>query len=60
MKTHQLCQTVTAKGKFYYIDGKRVSFDAFVEFKFGRRMDSFVTRVSPHAVKNFSTVYTQS
>lgn len=57
MTTLQLCQTVTGKGTFYYIDGKRVSRDSFLAAKFQRRMDSFVTRVERHAVKNFSTVY---
>lgn len=56
-KTYAFCQTVTATGKFYYIDGKRVSFDKFLEMKFQRRQDSFITRVSRSAVRNFSTVY---
>ena len=56
-KTITLCQTVTATGKFYYVDGKRVTFEVFLAAKFQRRQDSFITRVSKHAVKNFSTIY---
>ena len=59
MQALQLCQTITRNGTFYYIDGKRVSRDSFLTAKFQRRMDSFVTRVERHAVKNFSTVYVQ-
>lgn len=57
MTTHQLLQTVTAKGTFYFINGKRVSRDTFIEFKFQRRQDCFITRSTPQAVRNFSTVY---
>ena len=56
-KTITLCQTVTAAGKFYYVDGKRVTFEAFLTAKFQRRQDNFITRVSKHAVKNLSTIY---
>lgn len=59
MQVLQLCQTVTAKGTFYYIDGRRVSRDSFLLAKFQRRIDCFITRVEKHAVKNFSTVYVQ-
>ena len=55
--TLQLCRTVTAKGTFYYINGRRVARDSFITAKFQRRQDCFVTRVSKHAVKDFSTVY---
>lgn len=57
MKTLQLCRTVTANGTFFYIDGKRVTLEAFQLAKFGRRQDCFVTRSTRHAVKDFSTVY---
>ncbi len=55
--TLQLCHTVTAKGAFYYVNGKRVTRDSFLAAKFQRRQDCFVTRVHKHAVKNFSKVY---
>ncbi len=57
MKTLNLCHTVTAKGHFYYVEGKRVSRDEFLTAKFQRRQDCFVTRVTKSAVRNFSTVY---
>jgi hypothetical protein len=57
MKTLNLCHTITDKGHFYHIDGKRVSFEAFREAKFQRRQDSFITRATAKVVKNFSTVY---
>jgi len=53
----QLCQTVTAKGTFYFVDSKRVSRDTFLAAKFQRRQDSFITRVEKNAVRNFSNVY---
>jgi len=57
MKIYQLCKTVTAKGTFFFIDGKRVSRDKFQECKFGRRMDCFFTRATRHSVKDFMSVY---
>ena len=52
----QLIETVTANGKFYYINGKRVSRFAFIEAKSGRRLDCFITRVKDGVngyVKNY-------
>ncbi len=49
----QLLQTVTAKGTFYYIEGKRVSREAFITAKFQKRLDCFITRVSTKAVRNW-------
>lgn len=57
MKIIQLLHTVTSKGHRYYVDGRRVSLDAFCAAKFGRRQDCFITRANKFAVRNYSTVY---
>ena len=57
MKILELCHTVTAKGHFFYINGKRVTREAWQLAKFQRRMDCFITRVDQKAVRNFVTVY---
>lgn len=57
MQTTEICHTVTSKGHFYYINGKRVSREAVIEAKHGRRQDCFVTRATKKAVRNYSTVY---
>ena len=51
-----LLQTVTARGTFYYIDGKRVSRDAAISAKFQKRLSCFITRVSKNAVRNWCTI----
>lgn len=56
MKTFQLLRTVTDKGTRYYIDGKRVSLEAFQDIKFRRRQDCFITRATRKAVRDYSTV----
>jgi len=57
MKKLQLLHTVTSSGHRWFIDGKRVSRDAFLTAKFQRRQDSFITRATAQAVRNYSTVY---
>ena len=49
----QLLETVTANGKFYYVDSRRVSREKFIETKSGKRLDCFITRVSKHAIRNW-------
>lgn len=51
-----LLETVTAKGKRYYMDGKRVSREHKLSLNIYRQ-DSFVTRVESNAVRNWSTIY---
>lgn len=56
MSLLQLCRTVTSKGNRYYIDGRRVSLEAFQTAKFQRRQDCFITRATRKAVRDYSTV----
>lgn len=52
-----LCKTITPKSTRYYVDGKRVSPGAFEHTKFGRRQDSFLTKITPGGVtRHFSSV----
>lgn len=53
--TLNLLETVTAKGKTYYVNGKRVSRLAYIEAKTGKRLDCFVTRATAQAVRNYCT-----
>jgi len=59
MKTLQLLHSVTNSGHHYFIDGKKVSRDTFIESKFQRRQDCFITRATKKAVRNYSTVYVE-
>lgn len=54
-ETLNLLETVTAKGKTYFINGRRVSRLAFIEAKTGKRLDCFVTRATKEAVRNYCT-----
>jgi hypothetical protein len=58
MKTHQLLRVVTAKGKRYYVDSRRVSRDAYLALKSGpgKSQDTFITRSDKHATRDWSTL----
>jgi len=49
----ELLRTVTAKGERFYINSKRVSREAFITAKFGRRLDCFITRADRYAVRDY-------
>lgn len=57
MKSFQLLQTVSDSGKRYFIDGKRVSREAFLSIKTGPhvRLDCFMTRATRKIVRNYCT-----
>ncbi len=47
-----ILETVTASGRFYYLNGRRVTRCAVIAAKHGKRLSCFVTRVTPRAVRN--------
>jgi hypothetical protein len=58
MKSFQLLRTITAKGESFFVDGKRVSRDSFLELKCGpgKRLDCLITRSNRHATRDWLTV----
>jgi len=54
-ETLSLLETVTAKGKTFFVNGRRVSRTAYIEAKTGKRLDCFVTRATKEAVRNYCT-----
>ena len=56
MKRQLLSVTRSGRPTRYFIDGKRVSFEAYEDIKAGQTLDTFVTKIDGPILRQYCTV----